>query len=329
MSRQDRAEQILEIKQRNLRAHGLQSYALQLLQHEWSKAQEKPSTPDFYVIRSVTIIEVLVRRNLTALIDHSDQYTDRAVELSKHFKMDFGLVRHIQGRAITLGDIIAHSVPVNSFGQIIGYFETLLGKPVRPILSQAVDRFAVERKKEPSEPIIRDFDRLAERLNQLFEVRHILCHELPAKPVYAITEIDDFLEQAIRFTQALQEVLTFEMFGLVPLTQTEMNIEAHESLRKTEAEMLAVLSELRSRVKKSDDESHPALKFDDTWLSCLDGAQEKWLAYRNAECEFETYLSRGGTIRSMLWGNKAERLTKARIEELESFSKMLSDLTIL
>ncbi|MGH9515401.1 MAG: hypothetical protein ACRD3P_06950 [Terriglobales bacterium] len=119
MSRQDRAEQILEIKNRNLRGHGFQSYALEKLKYEWLNVQDKTSTPDFYVIRAVTLIEVFVRRNLASLSDHSAQYTDRAVDLSKHFKMDFDLVRNIQGRAITLGDIIAHSVPVNSFGRII------------------------------------------------------------------------------------------------------------------------------------------------------------------------------------------------------------------
>jgi hypothetical protein len=105
------------------------SYDLQALQRKWLESKNNTErTPDFYIIRAVTIIEVFARRNIASLIDHSEHYTQRAVELSKHFKMDFDLVSHIQGRTITLGDIIAHSVPVNSFAQIVGYFETLLGK---------------------------------------------------------------------------------------------------------------------------------------------------------------------------------------------------------
>ena len=249
----DRAQQILEVKQRNMRGHGFLSYDLKTLQWKWSKSKDHAQrTPDFYVIRAVTIIEVFARRNIASLIDHSEQYTQRAVELSKHFKMDFDLVRHIQGRAITLGDIVAHNLPVNSYGQIIGHFETVLGKQLRPLLTQAIDRFAVEIEGEPREPIVRDYDKLARCLTELFELRHILCHELPSKPVYGEGAIDEFLDYAIQFTKALEEVLTFEQFGLIPLTQTDMNIQARESLLQAEEQMSALLAQLRSHVTEND-----------------------------------------------------------------------------
>jgi uncharacterized protein YecT (DUF1311 family) len=312
VSRQDRADQILEVKSRNLRGDGFLSYDLEHLSRHWSKNKADPErTPDFYVIRAVTTIEVFTRRNMASLIDHSEQYTERAVELSKHFKMDFDLIRHIQGRAITLGDIVAQSVPVNSFGQIIGYFETLIGKPLRSLLCQAIDRWSVEINKGAREPIIPDFDRLAKQLTRLFEVRHIICHELPSKSVYNETEIDAFLEEAIRFTKALQEVLTFEQFGLVPLTQTDMNIAAGEELRKKEDEMSVAISEMQTRLKRRDDE------FSNEWTQLFNDSQEKWLAYRNAQCEFDTFMFRGGTIRSSLCGAQATQLTKLPIDELK------------
>jgi uncharacterized protein YecT (DUF1311 family) len=318
----DRAEQILEVKQRNLRGHALLSYDLETLRWHWSQSKGAAErTPDFYLIRAVTILEVFTRRNLSSLIDHSEEYAQRAVELSKHFKMDFDLVLHIQGRAITLGDIVAHSVPVNSFGQIIGHFETVLEKQLRPLLAQAIDRWAVEIKGEPREPIIRDYDKLAEHLTHLFELRHILCRELPSKPLYEDKEVDEFLECAIQFTKALQEVLTFEQFGLTPLTQTDMNIQARERLLKTEEQMSALLLQLRSHVTQNDHAATvpPPGRWEGTWVTRLDDAQEKWLLYRDAQCEFETYLNRRGTIRSMIWGGIAEKLTKDRIAELQTF----------
>jgi uncharacterized protein YecT (DUF1311 family) len=317
----DRAEQILEVKQRNMRGHGFLSYDLKALQWKWSKSKDRAEpTPDFYVIRAVTIIEVFARRNIAALIDHSEEYTQRAVELSKHFKMDFDLVRHIQGRAITLGDIVAHSVPVNSYGQIVGHFETVLGKQLRPLLTQAIDRWAVEIEGKARELIIRDYDKLAPRLAELFELRHILCHELPSAPLYGEGAIDEFLDCAIQFTKALEEILTFEQFGLTPLTQTDMNIRARENLLKTEEQMSSLLAQLRSHVTENDHAADLPLpgKWEGTWVTCLDDAQAKWLLYRNAQCEFETYLNRGGTIQSMIWGKLAEKLTKDRVAELQA-----------
>lgn len=277
--------------------------------------------PDFYVIRTVTLLEVFTRRNLADTVDHDRRFTDRAVEFSKYVKIDFALLRDVQGKIITLGDILAHSVPVNSFGQIVAYFETLLGKPLRPLLETAVDRWETEIIKTSAGPIVEDYDAMARCLTCLFEVRHILCHEAPRRSVYEASEVDQFLDNAIQLAKALDAILTLERFGLVPLTQTGMNIAAAEELTRTEAEMNKLLSKIEARVREVDSKpiSIPGYESDSSWLDHLKDAQEKWLAYRKAHCEFDTYLNRGGTIRSLLWGKEATRLTQLRISDLESW----------
>jgi uncharacterized protein YecT (DUF1311 family) len=317
MSTRDRTGEILEVKERNPLRHRFGSYGLQHLKSQWTKTgRSDGSTPDFYVIRAVTLLEVFTRGNIAELIDHGTNYANRALELSKNLKMDFALIQGIQGRAITLGDIVAHSVPVNSFAQILGYFETLLGKPLRPLLVGAIDRWATEIEKKAPDTIIDDFDLLARSLARLLEVRHILCHETPRKSVYALDEIDEFLNDAVRFTKALEALLTFEMFGLVPLRQSDMNIAALESLRKKEDELAEVLSEIRANAAVS---AHVGCQ------RSLDDAEDKWLLYRNAQCEFYRYFSRDGTISTMLWAVEATRLTEVRIAELRSWLKLHSE----
>jgi uncharacterized protein YecT (DUF1311 family) len=157
-------------------------------------------------------------------------------------------------------------------------------------------------------PIVGDFDGMAASLCRLFDLRHILCHELPTEPIYESREVGEFLNAAIRFTRAVEEVLTLERFGLVPLTQTDMNIAAGELLRGAEETLSGILSGIQARLGADDD-----------WLHCLAEAQRAWLLYRNAQCEFETYRSRGGTIRPMIWGSEATRLTSVRAEELQAW----------
>lgn len=325
MSSRDRTREILDVKERGDRSSSWSGpYRLQYLQHQWLKNRsDKACVPDFYVIRAVTLLEVFTRRNLAELIDEDRRFTDKAIDLSKHVKIDFALIRDIQGRAITLGDILAHSVPVNSFGQIFGYFETIIGKPLRPLVENAVDPWDATIDKGP---IITDFDDLSRCLSRLFEVRHILCHEAPQASVYEATEIDKFLETAISFAKAMYEVLTFEKFGKVPLTQTEMNIAAGEELKKSEQEMNDMLSRVEARVTEFDNDYPPVevpdrSHSDRSWLSHLKDAQNKWLAYRNAQCEFHTFLNRGGAICSMIWGHEAKRLTDLRISDLASWLK--------
>jgi uncharacterized protein YecT (DUF1311 family) len=328
MNSRDRTQQILDTKERGDRWTRFGAHALEALRREWQKNCEKPAcTLDFYVIRTVTLLEVFTRRNLANTIDHDRRFTNRAIEFSKHVKIDFALLRDVQSKTITLGDILAHSVPVNSFGQIASYFETLLGKPLRPLVEIAIDRWEDETMKTSAGPIVKDYDAMARCLTRLFEVRHILCHEAPRRSVYEAGEIDQFLDNAIQLAKALHTILTLEKFGLVPLTQTGMNIAAAEELTRTEAEMNELLSTIEARVKEVDHRpiSVPGYESDDSWLDHLKDAQEKWLAYRKAHCEFDTYLNRGGTIRPLLWGMEATRLTHLRISDLETWIKQDSE----
>lgn len=329
MSNRDRTQEILEVKRRNARWSQFGSHGLEVLRQQWSKnRQSEACTPDFYVIRTVTLLEVLTRRNLAALIDHSRGFTDRAIELAKHVRIDFSLVREVQGRTITLGDILAHSVPVNSFGQIVECFETVLGKPLRPLIQTVVDRWDVEVMRKPRRPIVGDYDAMARCVGRLFDVRHILCHEAPRKAVYDVKEVDEFLEKAIWFTEALNHILTFEKFGNVPLCQADMNIAAGKELKATEDKMGRLLSQIEAKVRDTD-ATLVNLKLpgpdSGSWLDRARDAQTKWLAYRDAQCEFQTHLNRGGTIRPLLWAREADRITRARIADLESWLKQESD----
>jgi hypothetical protein len=93
---------------------------------------------------------------------------------------------------------------------------------------------------------------MASRLSTLFEIRHILTNEIPKGQVYSIGDIEDFLTEARRFTNALEEVLTFERFGLVPLTQTEINIAAAEDRTKKETEWNALFGDSSNSKDRRD-----------------------------------------------------------------------------
>jgi len=146
---------------------------------------------------------------------------------------------------------------------------------------------------------------MAKRLKRLFEVRHIICHELPSKPAYMASEVTDFLNEAVRFASAFENVLSFELYGLTPLTQTEMNIEAARKLRERDSELEKLIIAIPGEVSLVNGE-----------LSALEESQEKWLSFRKSHCDFLTILNKGGTIRSLLWSSKAKAMTEHRIEEL-------------
>ncbi len=330
MTTRDRTSEIAEVKDRNPYGNRFGSYGFDRLRSDWQRMRsDKACAPDFYVVRAVTLLEVFTRTNIAELVDHGPDYANRALEFSKNLRIDYALVQSIQGRVVTLGDVVAHSVSVNSFGQMLGYFEILLDKkPLRTLLASTVDRWATEIEEKPADPIIRDFDAMAACLSKLFEARHILCHEMPRKPPYSENEIAAFLTEAFGFTKALEEIVTFARFGLVPMTQTEMNVSAHETLRKKESELEEVLQSVKASVRSNEASISATGRARDnkSWLECFEEAQQQWLAYRNAHAEFDTYSSRGGTIHPTLWASEATRLTEVRLTELRGWLKHQSEM---
>jgi uncharacterized protein YecT (DUF1311 family) len=51
----------------------------------------------------------------------------------------------------------------------------------------------------------------------------------------------------------------------------------------------------------------------------LIAAERAWVAFRDAECEFDAADSIGGTIYPMIYSGCLERLTKARIEQFDRY----------
>ncbi len=83
----------------------------------------------FSVMRCVTFLEVFVRGWTATLIDRGAPYAENAAKLdaAKKAKFDFALSRAIQGKQLSIGEIIAHEISVNCLSDIVGVFTTLAG----------------------------------------------------------------------------------------------------------------------------------------------------------------------------------------------------------
>jgi len=76
-------------------------------------------------------------------------------------------------------------------------------------------------------------------------------------------------------------------------------------LAPVDAQMGRTLAELNRRLVDSDAREQ------------LKQSQTAWIAYRDAECGWETFGSRGGTIRASLQADCMARLTTLRIKDLQ------------
>ena len=91
-----------------------------------------------------------------------------------------------------------------------------------------------------------------------------------------------------------------------PQTQSEMNIcagieyqNADRKLNQTYQQLLPKLSPARKQK--------------------LVAAQQAWIKFKNASCDFEKSAFEGGTIAPMIYGNCLTKVTQQRTTDLESY----------
>ena len=92
-------------------------------------------------------------------------------------------------------------------------------------------------------------------------------------------------------------------------TTVEMRDCAGKEYMEADAELNSVYRQLASKLET---EGHRA---------ALKAAQLAWIKYRDANCEFESYLNRGGTIYPVVYESCRARMTVDRTRELREMLK--------
>ncbi len=301
----DRVAEISEIRSRKGK-YGSKYRAEETISslHRRLSSTEANVEIEYVPIRLVTAIEVFIRECVANLVDFGEPYTTRVKSISKNFKFDFELTKSIVEKRVSFGELISHIIAVNSISDIDALLSDLTNSNLVELLSGVTDRWNVEVLRDPPEPIIDDVDAIKATLQRLFEVRHVLVHELPEQPPCDDVEVRAFVSATSAFTAALREVVDTLIYGRYALTQLEMNEEA-----KVSAENVDI--SLASRLQTIDPDGSN---------NRFQAAQACWMAFRESEA---TYVSRmdmdrvsRGSIAPLIYWSSWERLTKERIDWL-------------
>lgn len=304
----DRIEKIAEIKARSGESHTFIPIGnLSILRSQFDSIEEKTyHRIKYFPIGLVTVIEVFFRLFIKELIDHGPPFVDNAGALTKQLKFDFPLIQAIYGKQVTIGELISHAIPINNMTNIASNISQLLNDDYLKNLESVYDRWDVEVHRKPKKPIIDDISTMCRNVQRLFEVRHIICHELPNDPVVSADEVDEFFRAAESLLRASQLLLWSLLEPDAPLTQSEMNVRAEKDyadledrLEKTIARLIGVLDGERKK------------EFTKT--------QSCWLAYLQKESEFVANEFKGGSIRPVIYYSKAQELVEDRIDSLEQY----------
>jgi hypothetical protein len=309
-------EQILEIKsRRRWRVFFGVPIRMMQLQSELKKADNfSKELLKYFPIAVVACIEVFFRVAIQQLIDAGPPCSDRIEKLNAPtLKVDAALVNAIAGKTVTLGELIAHAVPLNSLEGINRTMSVLLETDFLAQVRVVRSRFKVEIKNEPDEPMLKNADQVFADVKKTFELRHIFAHEGDIKLQTDAAEIKQCFNSSEAFLEASGEFISDVRYPDRPLTNLDRKMEAHSDLTKAQ-ERVAVLTEAILKLLPEDRKVE---------FAAMDKAFE---SYSTAATELTTNILWGteGTGRSPIWFSTLGDYVLEYVKSLESVQRWLS-----
>jgi hypothetical protein len=155
-------------------------------------------------VAHVAALEGFFRIAYAELINFGDPYLQNAANF-KELKFTIDPILGIHRGVTTTGDLIAHLLPHNSPSDISNNISVLLGSDFKKALE-------AEFYTPPNSKVEFSMKELGpplwEGLYRLFEMRHIICHELATKANFKLTEIKDVCQRSIVFIIVVDCFLT-------------------------------------------------------------------------------------------------------------------------
>lgn len=316
MSRtRDIIQEIADIRERRLFGSAMTELPMRLFALESAfKNYDKTEREliRYFPVALIASVEGYFRMAIKDLVDSGEPYLTNAEKPASSLKLDFSLLRAVHGKAVTVGELVAHGVQLSRLEHIEAVFSSLLGKGFLDSLRTITDRWAHEVKGEPSTPILAEPDSIFANVARTFELRHIICHEIASAYEIESEEVAKCFESCASFLRAADELISETIHPGAPLTQTDMNIAAGKSLSEKRDLLAESIAALQSRLSETE-------------MVAFEEAQANWQRYCDAWANFVAgERAGGGTIWPVIYAGAAQATIERRIEEINGF-KRLSD----
>ena len=300
-------DDLLALKHRRGRRGGRfpDSNDIERLKEAWANCnRSKELFASLLPARLVTLIEVFCRFWVQKLIEQGSPYDERAVDLKVNIKYDLPLVRNLHGQEIGLGFLISNNVSLSDITAINSVFKALLDSDFFSWISNVRARTLFEDEPLAVDPIVTDIKKLKRTLARIFEVRHILVHEFPEKPIVAATEIDEMIDAVDNFINAANEGFTQLIYGFYPINQQAMNQAAEEESKTAEQRLEQLVD-------------YVAMKSESNTIR---NVQQKWRAFALAEADRHAEGFTGGTAYPVFFHNALRVLASDRLSQLQTWA---------
>lgn len=267
----------------------------------------------YFPVALIACVEGYFRMAIKDLIDAGEPFLTNAEKPASSLKLDFAVLRAVHGKTITVGELVAHGIQLSRLDHLEAALSNLLGTGFLQALRTTTDRWAQEVKGIPATPILVKPDQVFADVARTFELRHIICHEIASAYKIEAAEVACCFESCVAFLRAADELISETIHPDAPLTQTDMNIAAGESLREKEKLMEGAIAAIKARLEIQE-------------VAALDESQANWQKYRDSWVNFAVGdRKNSGTIWPLLHASESERVVKRRLQEIQGFKRLGDD----
>ncbi len=298
--------QEIEAKRARERLHSLSSMLrVQTLTRAFERVKDDAELRRYFPVALVAALEGFARDLIRHLIDKRGDALDSLLASSwaKEQKFDLTILGAVGGQKISVGELIAHLVPLKTVDSILSVLSATIGTDFAVCLATVHDRWKVEVEGQPKQPIVGDAPLLMRTLADMYRHRNVLAHETAADVTLSAEDIALQLIAVADFMHAAQQVVDNTIDPSAPLTQEAINTAAGVALALAERGLAASLAEARTRI-------------DERLAQQMVHTHEAWLAYCAVQVGAEGTLFEGGSIRPMIEAQAREALIRARIADL-------------
>ena len=151
---------------------------------------------------------------------------------------------------------------------------------------------------------------LISSIEEIFNLRHIFCHEVPDNEKSNIrlgpNKVEQYIKDSCDFIKYSDEIVREILYPNYPTTTMGMTKYAQDNLVNLESE----LEELVKKIRKLDLEGF----FASNGLDYIDD----WKKYREAKAKSEAKLCEDGSIYTLIYSVSLESTTREFIKELKN-----------
>lgn len=195
----------------------------------------------YFPIAVVATIDGYFRARLASLIDSGEPFLSNAIVAYPNVTLDTQLAVAIAAKKVSLGELLTNSFNISSFESLIQIVSRVTGS--RDFLKQLEEIKPSHLDTKERDRVIRDPKTTWGQLGRVFELRHILCHELAAD-----LEIDDSDTRTLLITA--QQFMSASAAWFEKLENPNPPLSREQRLRRARESLSSAERQLENQIER-------------------------------------------------------------------------------